>query len=143
MDSTAEKIGVGITIVVAGLFAYATFPAFLGFFVPEIPPLWEPLVTGAQAFTAIGAVAGMGVLLAVVNQVRQARATGNPIVPVLVWVILFALIGAAITAFVAVVAFEATYQSMIELGATGSVAVMVALIVAVVAWRLLTPKLKE
>jgi hypothetical protein len=140
MGSTSERIGVGFAILIASVFAYAIFPALQSLVVPDAPLLWEPVVSGGKAVAMIGSLIGIGLLLAMVNRLRFARATGNPVVPVLVWVLLVGVIAAVLAAFVAVVIFEATYQSMLGLGVNSSVALIVGLIVSAGTWLVLSRK---
>lgn len=140
MESAGEKIGVGIAVPLAGLLTYATFPGFQALIMPSAPPLWDPVLSASQSVSIIGAIIGLGLLLAAVNRLRSARATGNPVVPVLVWVILFAIVAAAITAFVAVLAFEITYQSMLGIGVNSSAALIVGLLVGGGTWLMLSRK---
>lgn len=80
-----------------------------------------------EALSIIGGVVCIGVLLALTNRIRHARTTGGPMVPGMVWVILFRLMAAVVVGLVAAVGFEATYQAMLDLGATSAVALAVGL----------------
>lgn len=137
MESVIEKISVGLGIITGVLLFYATFPAIQASITPSAPLLWEPVLSAGQALSVIGAVVGIGVLLAVVNRLRLARATGTPVVPVAFWVILFGVVAAALVAFVAVFIFEFTYQSMLSLGVSSSIAILVGLAVSVITWFVL------
>ncbi|OLF82085.1 hypothetical protein AWH63_11130 [Marinobacter sp. C18] len=83
---------------------------------------------------------GTGLLLAAANRLRFARVTGNPVIPALAWVILLGVLAAALTACVAIIAFEVTYQSMLELGASSSAALLVGLAIATGTWLILSRK---
>lgn len=138
MESTGEKIGVGLAIFIAGLFAYAMLPALQGLVMPNSPLLWEPVVSGGQALALIGGIIGVGLLLALANKLRFARATGNPVIPAFVWGVLLGVIAAAIAAFIAIIAFGATYQSMLDLGLNSSAALILGLVVATGTWLILS-----
>lgn len=137
MESTVEKIGVGLSILIAGLFVYATFPALQGLIAPESPLLWESVLSSGQALSIIGVVIAVGVMLAGANRLKQARVAGTPVIPAIVWIMLFALVAAAITAFVVMIAFGATYESLMEIGAGSSAAFTVGLFMALAVWWLL------
>ncbi len=140
MESTGEKIGTGVAIVVAVLFAYATFPALQGLVMPGAPLLWEPILSVSQTLSVFGVIITIGVMLAVANRLRYARATGDRMIPVLVWVLLFAVVAAAVTAFVSIVAFELAFQSLLSVGVNSSVALMVGAFVGFGVWLMLSRK---
>jgi len=140
MESTGEKIGTGVAIVVAVLFVYATFPAMQSLVMPSAPLLWEPILSVSQTLSVFSVIIAIGVTLAVVNRLRYARATGNPVIPALVWVVFFAIVAATVTALVSVIAFEVTFQSMLSVGVNSSVALMVGAIVGFGVWLLLSRK---
>lgn len=140
MESTGEKIGTGVAIVVAVLFAYATFPTLQGLVMPTAPLLWEPILSVGQTLSVFGVIITIGVMLAVANRLRYARATGDRMIPVLVWVLLFAVVAAAVTAFVSIVAFELAFQSLLSVGVNSSVALMVGAFVGFGVWLMLSRK---
>lgn len=135
-----EEIGVGIAALVAGGVFYATFPVLLSLVMPTAPVLWEPILSVGQTLSVVGVFVGAGLLLAVANRLRFARATGSAIVPVLVWVLLLAVVASVITVLVAAITFGVTYRSMLSVGASSSAALAMGLIVGLGAWLILSRK---
>lgn len=135
-ESMCEKIGIGTAILTAALFAYATFPAIMNLIMPSAPTLWKPLLSTNQGLTIIGGIIAIMLLLTIVNRLRLSRATGNSVIPVFVWVILFGLLAAAITALVVIVAFGVTFQTMLDIGLDSSAALIIGLTVSFLVWRI-------
>lgn len=134
LESNAEKFGVAAAITFAVVFVYATFPSLQGVVMPSSSPLWEPLLSGKLALGIVGAFAVIGVFLAVFGRFRRTAKTGESLVPTLIWVALFALVVVGLSAFVAMIAFGFTYQTMIGYGQTHAMSLALALFVAIMAF---------
>lgn len=76
-------------------------------------------------------------LVTIVNRLGFSRDTGNLVIPVFVWVIMFGLLAVAITTFIVIVAFEVTFQSMLSIGLDSLVVLITGLTVSCIAWFIL------
>ncbi|EAZ98138.1 hypothetical protein [Marinobacter sp. ELB17] len=135
--SVSERIGITITIFIAAVFAYATFPAFQLLLMPGADPLWEPLVSTQVTVGIITGVIVLGVLRALVGHVKTARVSGSPLIPTVVWAVGFAVIASLASLLIAYWSFNVTAEVLMSLGIESSVAFVIGVLVAIVVLKIL------
>lgn len=139
-ESTKVGFAFGTMFMVAIILVYAIFPGLQMFLVPEVEPLWTPLLDPRHSAGIVAGIVALGFVLALANRLRVARNTGSPVVPVMVWVVLLAIVGTAIAACISLVAFGLSVEALASLGAPSLIAGAVGLVIAVVVFKLLCPR---
>jgi hypothetical protein len=133
-------IGYVVAAMLAMLMAYATFPAVQAFLVPDVPPLWEPVLSGTQAFSILGALTLLALLLSFINRFRQTKTTGEPFVPTIVWALLMLVVSVAATAAVGIFAFGFTATGLASLGVESAIAGVIGILVAILTMKVLSSR---